>query len=97
MLQASEKMLPLPAEEIAVNIMKMEFLRRGSRRWYFISALVFGIAIFIHPAPQRFSRLPDIEPLDSLKVPVIGCDVCDSVLFHYRYVHGIGSHQVIHP
>jgi len=40
-------MLPLPAEEIAVNMMKREFRRRGSWRWYWISALVFGIAIFM--------------------------------------------------
>jgi len=45
-------MLPLPEPDIAVSMMKMEFLRRGSRRWYWISALVFGIAIFIH-IPQQ--------------------------------------------
>jgi len=39
-------MKPKPEEEIAVNMMKREFRRRGSWRWYCSSAFVFGIAIF---------------------------------------------------
>jgi hypothetical protein len=36
-----------------VSMMKREFLRRGSRRWCRISALVFGIAILI--------RVPNLD------------------------------------
>ena len=50
-------MLPLLADEIAVSMMKREFLMRGSWRWYCISAFVFGIAIFMQaPLVSDFAK-----------------------------------------
>ena len=38
---------------------------------------------------RDFSWLPDPDPLDPLKIPVIGCDLCYSILFHRCEMHGI--------
>ena len=35
------------------------------------------------------SRLPDFKPLDLLKIPVIGCDVCNPISLHRCKMHGI--------
>ena len=51
-----QKMKPKPADEVDVSRIKKEFLRRGSRRWCFISVRVFGIIIII-PAPQPQSQI----------------------------------------
>ena len=71
-------MLPLPAPDMDVSI--EEGVSEGvvvevvldlcSRLWY----RDFHITL----AP-RFLRFPDSEPWGSLKVPVIGCDVCDFI------------------
>ena len=60
-----QKMKPKPADEMDVSMMKREFLMRGSLRWYPISALVFGIAIFMQAPRLQPQTVPPPEAIAS--------------------------------